>query len=255
MSVTNNTSFGLEMQSRPRSEVGATVSHMLELVKLPEIGKRRADQLSDGQQQCIALARTLASQPKVLPFGESPPALNLKLRKEVQTELEHLRHKAGTTFTFITRGQGEALTMFDRIAMMSKGEMLQVNTPNDIYEVPLNQVVADFIDKINLFGDQTDTNGVRLVDSQQLTATALNNGAVTLTTRPERTELAADGQLEGVLKNVVCVDTNTTYHLNVVGQSGFRMRQQNHDGIHCLHSPGAEVRIRVLAVTIRVLAE
>ncbi|WP_146707300.1 ABC transporter ATP-binding protein, partial [Shigella sonnei] len=117
---------------RPRSEIDATVSRMLDLVKLPEVGKRRADQLSGGQQQRIALARALASRPKVLLLDESLSALDLKLRKEMQIELKRLQHETGITFIFVTHDQEEALTMSDRIAVMSKGKVLQVGTPSDI---------------------------------------------------------------------------------------------------------------------------
>ncbi|HCF3060203.1 ABC transporter ATP-binding protein [Pseudomonas aeruginosa] len=243
MSVADNIGFGLEMQGRPRSEIDATVSRMLDLVKLPEVGKRRADQLSGGQQQRIALARALASRPKVLLLDESLSALDLKLRKEMQIELKRLQHETGITFIFVTHDQEEALTMSDRIAVMSKGKVLQVGTPSDIYEAPLSRAVADFIGETNF------------LDGQRLAATTPGSGAVTLAIRPERTELAADGQLEGVLENIVYVGTDTVYHLNVAGQPGFRVRQQNRDGARCPHSPGAKVRVRIPAAAIRVLAE
>ncbi|HBO0212580.1 TPA: ABC transporter ATP-binding protein [Pseudomonas aeruginosa] len=255
MSVADNIGFGLEMQGRPRSEIDATVSRMLDLVKLPEVGKRRADQLSGGQQQRIALARALASRPKVLLLDESLSALDLKLRKEMQIELKRLQHETGITFIFVTHDQEEALTMSDRIAVMSKGKVLQVGTPSDIYEAPLNRAVADFIGETNFLEGQADADGVRLADGQRLAATTPGSGAVTLAIRPERTELAADGQLEGVLENIVYVGTDTVYHLNVAGQPGFRVRQQNRDGARCPHSPGTKVRVRIPAAAIRVLAE
>ncbi len=255
MSVAENIGFGLEMQGRPRSEIDATVSRMLDLVKLPEVGKRRADQLSGGQQQRIALARALASRPKVLLLDESLSALDLKLRKEMQIELKRLQHETGITFIFVTHDQEEALTMSDRIAVMSKGKVLQVGTPSDIYEAPLNRAVADFIGETNFLEGQADADGVRLADGQRLAATTPGSGAVTLAIRPERTELAADGQLEGVLENIVYVGTDTVYHLNVAGQPGFRVRQQNRDGARCPHSPRAKVRVRIPAAAIRVLAE
>ncbi|WP_047948597.1 TOBE domain-containing protein, partial [Pseudomonas aeruginosa] len=151
--------------------------------------------------------------------------------------------------------QEEALTMSDRIAVMSKGKVLQVGTPSDIYEAPLNRAVADFIGETNFLEGQADADGVRLADGQRLAATTPGSGAVTLAIRPERTELAADGQLEGVLENIVYVGTDTVYHLNVAGQPGFRVRQQNRDGARCPHSPGAKVRVRIPAAAIRVLAE
>jgi spermidine/putrescine transport system ATP-binding protein len=107
---------------------------MLDLVRLPDVGARRADQLSGGQQQRIALARALASRPKVLLLDESLSALDLKLRKEMQIELKRLQRETGITFIFVTHDQEEALTMSDRIAVMSKGKVMQVGTPTEIYE-------------------------------------------------------------------------------------------------------------------------
>jgi spermidine/putrescine transport system ATP-binding protein len=112
---------------------------MLDLVRLPDVGARRADQLSGGQQQRIALARALASRPKVLLLDESLSALDLKLRKEMQIELKRLQHETGITFIFVTHDQEEALTMSDRIAVMSKGKVMQVGTPTEIYEAPVNR--------------------------------------------------------------------------------------------------------------------
>ncbi len=254
MSVADNIGFGLEMQGRPRSEIDATVSRMLDLVKLPEVGKRRADQLSGGQQQRIALARALASRPKVLLLDESLSALDLKLRKEMQIELKRLQHETGITFIFVTHDQEEALTMSDRIAVMSKGKVLQVGTPSDIRGAaePGGRRLHQ---RNQPRGQAGDADGVRLADGQRLAATTPGSGAVTLAIRPERTELAADGQLEGVLENIVYVGTDTVYHLNVAGQPGFRVRQQNRDGARCPHSPGAKVRVRIPAAAIRVLAE
>jgi len=105
MTVAQNIGFGLEMQGRPKAEIEATVQRMLELVKLPDVGRRRADQLSGGQQQRIALARALASRPKVLLLDESLSALDQKLRKDMQIELKRLQHETGITFIFVTHDQ------------------------------------------------------------------------------------------------------------------------------------------------------
>ncbi|MCY1479549.1 Spermidine/putrescine import ATP-binding protein PotA [compost metagenome] len=255
MTVAENIAFGLEMQGKPRSEIDATVGAMLELVRLPDVGKRRADQLSGGQQQRIALARALANQPKVLLLDESLSALDQKLRKEMQIELKRLQHETGITFIFVTHDQEEALTMSDRIAVMSRGEVMQVGTPTDIYEAPVNRLVADFIGETNFLEGVAQADGVRLADGQLIPAATTLPGKVTLAIRPERTELAHDGQLAGVVENIVYVGTDTVYHLKVAGQGGFRVRQQNRDGAHSLHAPGAEVRVRVPSHAIRVLAE
>ncbi len=150
MSVAENIGFGLEMQGRPRTEIDATVSRMLELVKLPEVGKRRADQLSGGQQQRIALARALASRPKVLLLDESLSALDLKLRKEMQIELKRLQHETGITFIFVTHDQEEALTLSDRIVLMNAGRIVQSGDAETLYTAPENAFAAGFIGNYNL---------------------------------------------------------------------------------------------------------
>jgi spermidine/putrescine transport system ATP-binding protein len=118
--------FGLEMLGKPRAEVSATTERMLALVKLDHLAARRPDALSGGQQQRVALARALAPQPEVLLLDEPLSALDLKLRKEMQSELKRLQHETGITFVFVTHDQEEALTMSDRIGVMSAGKLLQV---------------------------------------------------------------------------------------------------------------------------------
>ncbi|GLU40291.1 MULTISPECIES: ABC transporter ATP-binding protein [Pseudomonas] len=255
MTVAQNIAFGLEMQGKPKAETEATVKAMLELVRLPDVGSRRADQLSGGQQQRIALARALASRPKVLLLDESLSALDLKLRKEMQIELKRLQHETGITFIFVTHDQEEALTMSDRIAVMNKGQVLQIGTPTEIYDAPANRWVADFIGETNFLEAEANGDGVVLADGQRLAAATTLPGKVTLAIRPERTELAQDGELEGVVETVVYVGTDTVYHLKVAGAPGFRVRQQNRQGAVGAHQPGARVRVRVPGDAIRVLAE
>jgi len=255
MTVAQNIAFGLEMQGKPKAETEATVKAMLDLVRLPDVGSRRADQLSGGQQQRIALARALASRPKVLLLDESLSALDLKLRKEMQIELKRLQHETGITFIFVTHDQEEALTMSDRIAVMNKGQVLQIGTPTEIYDAPANRWVADFIGETNFLEAEANGDGVVLADGQRLAAATTLPGKVTLAIRPERTELAQDGELEGVVENVVYVGTDTVYHLKVAGAPGFRVRQQNRQGAAGAHQPGARVRVRVPGDAIRVLAE
>jgi spermidine/putrescine transport system ATP-binding protein len=255
MTVAENIGFGLEMRGIGRSEIEQTVKAMLELVKLPDVGKRRADQLSGGQQQRIALARALANRPKVLLLDESLSALYMKLRKEMQIELKRLQGETGITFIFVTHDQEEALTMSDRIAVMSKGQILQVGSPSDIYETPTNRVVADFIGETNFLSARAANHGLCLEDGQRLPASDRQAGNVTLAIRPERVRLDPQGELAGVIENIVYIGTDTLYLLKVAGQSGFRVRQQNHEGGRLPHAVGDAVRIRVPASAIRVLSE
>ena len=256
MTVAQNIGFGLEMQGKPKTEIAATVEKMLALVKLPDVGNRRADQLSGGQQQRIALARALASRPQVLLLDESLSALDMKLRKDMQIELKRLQAETGITFIFVTHDQEEALTMSDRIAVMSKGRILQVGTPNEIYERPLNRTVADFIGETNFLEADPFAGGARLADGQVLSLAGMpESGRITLAIRPERISLTDSGNLAGEVEEVVYIGTDTLYLLKVAGQSGFRVRQQNRAGSGQPLPRGAQVRLDVPAAAIRVLGE
>jgi spermidine/putrescine transport system ATP-binding protein len=149
MTVFQNVSFGLEMEKRPKEEIKRRVDEALEMVKLAGMGKRKPSQLSGGQQQRIALARALIKRPRLLLLDEPLGALDLKLRKEMQFELKDLQEKVGITFVYVTHDQEEALTMSDRIAVMSQGRVLQIGKPVEIYERPVCRFVADFIGETN----------------------------------------------------------------------------------------------------------
>ena len=145
MSVEQNVAFGLEMEHVPKQEIKQRVGEALEMVKLSGMDRRTPRQLSGGQQQRVALARALVKRPQVLLLDEPLGALDLKLRKEMQLELKALQQEVGITFVYVTHDQEEALTMSDRIAVMSQGEVLQMGTPVEIYERPNCKFVADFI--------------------------------------------------------------------------------------------------------------
>src|SRR5688572_2107899 len=147
--VAENIAFGLEMRRLGRAEIKERVNLALELVRLPQLAHRRPRQLSGGQQQRIALARALINQPAVLLLDEPLSALDLKLRKAMQLELKQLQQQVGITFIFVTHDQEEAITMSDRIAVMSDGVVQQVGAPVEIYERPQNRFVADFIGETN----------------------------------------------------------------------------------------------------------
>ena len=132
MSVAQNIAFGLEMQGLDRKLIPQRVDEMLALVQMQHLAQRKPAELSGGQQQRVALARALAPKPKVLLLDEPLSALDLKLRKEMQVELKRVQKEAGITFIFVTHDQEEALTLSDRIAVMSAGKILQIGTPNDI---------------------------------------------------------------------------------------------------------------------------
>ncbi|WP_306141355.1 ABC transporter ATP-binding protein [Roseibium sp. MMSF_3412] len=150
MNVEKNIAFGLKQDNMPAQEIEARVAEMLRLTKLEQFAKRKPHQLSGGQRQRVALARSLAKRPKVLLLDEPLGALDRKLREETQFELMALQEDLKMTFLIVTHDQEEAMTVADRIAVMDKGELVQVATPAEIYEAPNSKYVADFIGDINL---------------------------------------------------------------------------------------------------------
>ncbi|MFT4180436.1 MAG: ABC transporter ATP-binding protein [Rhizobium sp.] len=150
MSVEKNIAFGLRQDGMPKAEIAERVAQMLKLVKLEQFARRKPHQLSGGQRQRVALARSLAKRPKVLLLDEPLGALDKKLREETQFELMDLQQSLGLTFVVVTHDQEEAMTMADRIAVMSHGKVVQVATPAEIYEAPNSRFVADFIGDVNI---------------------------------------------------------------------------------------------------------
>ena len=158
MNVYENIAFGLKIKKVSKNEIDKKVSEMLKLVALEGFEKRAIDSLSGGQQQRVAIARALVNEPKVLLLDEPLGALDLKLRKEMQSELKRIQQRLGITFIFVTHDQEEALTMSDTIVVMNKGVIQQMGSPEDIYNEPANAFVADFIGESNI------VNGTMLED-------------------------------------------------------------------------------------------
>jgi len=150
LNVYENIAFGLRVKKRPEKEIKEKVAEMLRLVNLTGLEKRHIDTLSGGQQQRVAIARAIANHPKVLLLDEPLAALDLKLRKDMQKELKKIQQQLGITFVFVTHDQEEALTMSDRVVVMRDGNILQIGTPQDIYNEPCNAFVADFIGESNI---------------------------------------------------------------------------------------------------------
>ncbi len=267
MTVAQNIGFGLEMQGKRRTEIAARVDAMLALVRMETLRGRRTSQLSGGQQQRVALARALAPQPRVLLLDEPLSALDLKLRKEMQGELKRLQLETGITFIFVTHDQEEALTMSDRIAVMSGGRILQVGTPREIYDSPRDRFVADFIGEANFLageiaGIDGDRARVRLAAGGTVEAglseTLSPVGRVTVIVRPEHAELRGVGDsadLHGRLEKVVYFGTDTHLHIRLADGSDFVLRQQNSPGGRPGLEPGAEVAIALKPGAARVLRD
>ncbi len=159
LTVEDNVAFGLRQEGLPRAEIAARVADMLALVKLESFGRRKPNELSGGQCQRVALARSLAKRPRVLLLDEPMAALDKKLRGETQFELMELQRRLGLTFVIVTHDQSEAMTVADRIAVMDRGRLMQVASPAEVYEQPNSRWVADFIGDVNLFEGRLEADG------------------------------------------------------------------------------------------------
>ena len=150
LNVYENIAFGMRLKGKKEDEIQKTVTEMLHMVNLNGMARRGVGQLSGGQQQRVAIARALANEPKVLLLDEPLSALDLKLRKDMQSELKKIQQAIGITFIFVTHDQEEALSMSDTVVVMDKGEIQQIGSPIDIYNEPKNAFVADFIGESNI---------------------------------------------------------------------------------------------------------
>jgi spermidine/putrescine transport system ATP-binding protein len=240
MTVYDNVGFGLQMRKVPKEEARQRVLEALEMVRLPGMENRKPDQLSGGQQQRVALARALVNRPKVLLLDEPLGALDLKLRKAMQLELKALQHRVGITFVYVTHDQEEALTMSDRIAVMNRGAVLQLGTPEEIYERPANRFVADFIGETNFIEGQVKgvrageavvvADGVLTIHVSVERAVGMNEKA-TVAIRPEKISLHAElpdpRAVPGVVEEVIYTGTDTRHLVRLTENVVVTVRQQN----------------------------
>ena len=150
MTVEKNIAFGLKQDNLPTNEINQRVEEMLELVELTDFANRKPNQLSGGQSQRVALARSLAKRPKLLLLDEPLGSLDKRLREQTQFELMDIQEKLEVTFVIVTHDQEEAMTVSSRIGVMDSGNLVQVATPTEIYEAPINKDVADFIVDVNI---------------------------------------------------------------------------------------------------------
>ena len=167
MTVAGNVGYPLRLRNVPMPEISQRIEKALETVQLGGYGTRKIDQLSGGQKQRVALARSIVFEPRILLMDEPLSALDKKLRDRMQIELRHLHEKLGMTTVYVTHDQREALTMSDRIAVVNHGRIMQLATPQGLYEQPANRFVADFIGdstflSVERHGDQITYNGVPL---------------------------------------------------------------------------------------------
>ncbi|WP_300410934.1 spermidine/putrescine ABC transporter ATP-binding protein [Lagierella sp.] len=223
MNIYDNVAFGLKIKKLPKNEIDKKVSEALELVSLKGFDKRSVDSLSGGQQQRVAIARALVNEPKVLLLDEPLGALDLKLRKSMQSELKKIQEEVGITFIYVTHDQEEALSMSDKIVVMNNGLVQQIGSPIDIYNEPKNAFVADFIGESNIV-DGTMVKDFEVVFSNHgfvcVDKGFKLNEAVDVVIRPEDIDLVKpeDGMLEGVVEQVTFKGVHYDIIVNVDGQ-------------------------------------
>ena len=207
MNIYDNIAFGLRQKKMKEEEIGRKVKKVLDLVDLEGFENRSVSTLSGGQQQRIAIARALVNEPQILLLDEPLGALDLKMRKEMQLELKQMHDDLGITFIYVTHDQEEALTMSDRIVVMSEGKMQQLGTPEDIYNEPKNAFVADFIGESNIFnGIMTGHLKTRFCGGEFICVDDVEEGThITAVVRPEDVELTSPekGTSRGVVTSVI----------------------------------------------------
>jgi spermidine/putrescine transport system ATP-binding protein len=207
MNIYDNIAFGLKLKKLPKEEIRKKVKRVLDIVDLEGFENRKISTLSGGQQQRIAIARALVNEPEILMLDEPLGALDLKMRQEMQIELKHMHDELGITFIYVTHDQEEALTMSDKIVVLSEGRVQQIGTPEDIYNEPQNAFVADFIGESNIFkGIMTGHMKVRFCGGEFIGMDDVAEGTlVDVVVRPEDVIITKpeDGVVEGEVVSVI----------------------------------------------------
>lgn len=241
LNVFDNIAFGLKIKRLPRTEIVNKVTQALQIVQLSGYDGRKPGQLSGGQKQRVALARALVNAPSVLLLDEPLGALDLKLRRAMQLELKALQQQVGITFVYVTHDQEEALTMSDRIAVMSNGRILQVDTPMMIYERPTTRFVADFVGETNFMNGEIASIvpgehvrvmvGMNAVDVRHRHNGVKPGDLVTIAIRPEKMTLKSPAQqaekLSATVSEVTYLGTDTRYIVEIPGGEKVAVRVQN----------------------------
>lgn len=268
MNVADNIGYGLRQRTpKPRkAEVKKRIDEMLELVQMEGFGRRRVWEMSGGQQQRVALARALINHPTVLLLDEPLAALDRKLRREMQIELQTLQRDVGITFILVTHDQEEALSMSDRICIMREGFIAQTGSPRELYDHPINRYVADFVGKSNFIGGSISQvngksvcikseNGMEFFGKPSAEAPALrtgDHGSVAI--RPElisifpsstsAEDMNTDVALNGRIKNQIFLGEHTEYLVDADGIGDVLVLSPKHiESAHGGYNPGDSVTI------------
>jgi spermidine/putrescine transport system ATP-binding protein len=265
--VQGNIAFGLQRRRVAKDEIRRRVDEAIELVQLQGLARRRPNQLSGGQQQRVALARALVLRPAVLLLDEPLGALDAKIRKQLRLELKALQEEVGITFLFITHDQEEALSMSDRLAVMSDGQVEQVGTPDEVYEDPQTEFVADFLGVSNLMDAEAlpgdpGSCGVRIGDFLLRAACGDVDarGAVRVCVRPERMTLGpldgspGDNALPGMVERTVYVGASLQVMVRLATGATVQVSIAN-TGDARGYAQGTPVEVRLAPEALRVLAK
>jgi spermidine/putrescine transport system ATP-binding protein len=266
LTVEKNVAFGLRYQETSKEESGRLVGRALELVRLTGYEKRRPNQLSGGQQQRVALARALILNPALLLLDEPLGALDAKLRKALQIELKSIQEEVGITFIYVTHDQEEALTMSDRLAVMSNGRIEQIGPPKEVYEEPSTAYVADFLGVSNLmdavaYGPGDHGCKVKLGDFDLIAGEGEPDaqGEVRLSIRPERVNLDASGttgenRIPGMVERIVYVGSTMQVIVNVASGDKLQALVAN-EGEVLPFEQGTAVSVSLPREALRVLPQ
>lgn len=220
LTVWDNVAFGLRVGGVPSGETVRRVEEALASVRLQGFGDRTIEALSGGQQQRVAVARAVINRPELLLLDEPLGALDLQLRKEMQSELRSLQRQLGTTFLYVTHDQEEALAMSDLVVVMSEGRVAQVGSPEDLYHRPTSRFVAQFVGETNLIPGHNDGTHLTLQGAdRRFPSPAGPHGDVLLSIRPESLSLepGGDSSLDGTLIDVVFLGPSTRYMVRLAG--------------------------------------
>jgi spermidine/putrescine transport system ATP-binding protein len=260
LNVRDNVAFGLRFQNVPKEEAHRQVATVLGLVRLAGFEERRPTQLSGGQQQRVALARALILNPDVLLLDEPLGSLDAKLRKALQLELKSIQEEIGITFVYVTHDQEEALTMSDRLAVMSEGRVVQVGPPREVYEEPADAYVADFLGVSNLMDARGLGGGRVRVGDMELEAAQGDTdatGDVRLVIRPERVRVEDRGtgganRLPGMVERSVFVGPTVQVIVRLVGGQVIQAVETSRTEAES-RSQGDAVAVHLPADDLRVL--
>ncbi len=261
LSVVDNVAFGLRMRKLPQSEIAAKLTEVLRLVRLEKLADRLPRELSGGQQQRVALARALVIEPDILLLDEPLSNLDAKLRQEVRVEIRELQKELGLTTVMVTHDQEEALTMADRLVVMSNGQVQQVGSQRDLYESPANTFVAGFVGRTNFLHGCVETKG--MFRSESGLGIRCDQGAAahgrTLAIRPERLSLAAarvddDNCFPGTVEFASYLGGILEYYVRLTPQDRLMVQAPN-KAADSVHAVGDRVHLHWPAQASLVLAD